>query len=178
MDTPRLKSNTMGMTTGNSMAAIKRASAGLRKDTAEHEGWCDGIQKAPDVIRAAQLVDEEAEVTSRGALGRIPVRAGDRVVLLPLQKILWIQSKGDWVCLHSESADYDCRMTMTHLNRKLPGTFLRIHRNAIVNLLHVLEFVLPSSGNALVSLSNGKALPISRSGRSELRQYLLSCSCL
>ena len=112
-----------------------------------------------------------------GSVYRMPVKVGDRVVLLPLQEILWIQSKGDWICLHSESADYDCRMTMTEIQTKLPGSFLRVHRNAIVNLMQVSEFILPSSGNAFVSLSNGKALPISRSGRSELRQYLLSCSC-
>jgi two-component system LytT family response regulator len=98
------------------------------------------------------------------------------VVLLPLQEILWIQSKRDWICLHSQTADYDCRMTMAEIQMKLPASFLRVHRNAIVNLTQVLEFLLPSSGNAFVSLSNGKALPISRSGRSELKQYLLSCS--
>jgi two-component system LytT family response regulator len=107
---------------------------------------------------------------------RIPVKTGDRVVMLALEEIVWIQSKGDWICLHSETADYDCRITMTDIQAKLPGSFLRVHRNAIVNLAQVSEFILPSSGNAFVSLSNGKALPISRSGRSELRQYLLSCS--
>ena len=110
------------------------------------------------------------------SVSRMPVKVGDRVVLLPLQEILWIQSKGDWICLHAETADYDCRMTMAEMQTKLPGSFLRVHRNAIVNLMQVLEFILPPSGNAFVSLSNGKALPISRSGRSELRQYLLSCS--
>jgi two-component system LytT family response regulator len=81
----------------------------------------------------------------------MPVKVGDRVVLLPLQEILWIQSKGDWICLHSETADYDCRMTMTEMQTKLPGSFLRVHRNAIVNLMQVSEFILPSSGNAFVS---------------------------
>jgi two-component system LytT family response regulator len=133
---------------------------------------------AAAIVPAVPLASGEAVGGHAGALGRIPVKAGDRVVLLPLQKVLWIQSKGDWVCLHSETADYDCRVTMTGIQMKLPDSFLRIHRNAIVNLMHVLEFLLPSSGNAFVRLSNGKALPISRSGRSELRQYLLSCSCL
>jgi two-component system, LytTR family, response regulator len=112
------------------------------------------------------------------SVSRIPVKTGNRVVMLPLEEIFWIQSKGDWICLHSETADYDCRITMTEIQMKLPGSFLRVHRNAIVNLAQVSEFILPSSGNAFVSLSNGKALPISRSGRSELKQYLLSCSCV
>jgi two-component system LytT family response regulator len=104
----------------------------------------------------------------------MPVRVGERVVLLPLQELIWIQSKGDWICLHSISGDYDCRMTMTELVARLPDSFLRVHRNAIVNLLHVSEFILPPSGNAFAKLRNGKALPISRRGRSELRHYLLS----
>ena len=120
----------------------------------------------------SEQTDKRAELISR-----LPVKVGDRVVLLPLQEILWIQSKGDWVCLHSEIADCHCRMTMTEVMTRLPGSFLRVHRDAIVNLMRVTEFILPSSGNAFVSLCNGKALPISRSGRSELRQYLHSCSC-
>jgi two-component system LytT family response regulator len=85
----------------------------------------------------------KSEQTNRGAepVSRMPVKVGDRVVLLPVQEILWIQSKGDWVCFHSETADYECRTTMTEIKTRLPGSFLRVHRNAIVNLMRVSEFV-------------------------------------
>lgn len=110
-----------------------------------------------------------------GFLGRIAIAVGDKIVLLFLSDVLWIQSKGDMVCLHERNADYDCRMPMTDIHKRLdPRTFLRVHRSAIVNLDHVAEFSLPKLGNAFAHLRNGQALPISRTGRSALRRHLLS----
>jgi two-component system, LytTR family, response regulator len=119
---------------------------------------------------------ESRDITAN-VVNRMPVRVGDKLSLLPLRDILWIQSKGDLICLHSQVSDYDCRMTMTEVQTKLdPSDFLRVHRNAIVNLSHVVEFSLPRGGNAFVYLNNGKSLPISRTGRFELRRYLASYS--
>jgi DNA-binding LytR/AlgR family response regulator len=105
---------------------------------------------------------------------RIAVRLGDRFVPIHLQQVFWIQSKGNLLCIHLQDANYDCRITMKELSLKLdPNCFLRVHRNAIVNLDHVVEFDLPRFGNAFVHLRNGKALPISRTGRMALRRNLL-----
>lgn len=112
------------------------------------------------------------------SIGKMAVRTGNRIVLVPVREILWIQSNSDRVRIHVAGTDYDCRMTMADVEEKLPRGFLRVHRSAIVNLRHVLEFILPRSGNAFVSLSNGQTLPISKSGRSALREYLMSTSCL
>ena len=110
-------------------------------------------------------------------LGRVVVRLGDKLLLVHLREVLWIQSKGNLVCLHLPSKDYDCRMTMKELSSVLdPNYFLRVHRNAIVNLEYVVEFDLPRNGNAFVRLSNGQALPISRTGRAALSRSLWSRS--
>ncbi len=100
--------------------------------------------------------------SSKGAqfLRRMAVQVGDKVILLFVRDILWIQSKGDLIRLHGKNGDYDCRMTMADLQKKIdPRTFLRLHRNAIVNLDHAVEFTLPRSGNAFVHLSNGRHCP-------------------
>ncbi len=110
-------------------------------------------------------------------LSRMPIKVGDKLLLLSLCDVLWIQSKGNWICLHSHAADYDFRTTLASFHMQLdPNSFLRIHRNAIVNLNHVVEFKLPRTGNAFAHLRNGKILPISRTGRSTLRQFLQSSS--
>jgi two-component system LytT family response regulator len=106
-------------------------------------------------------------------LNRIAVRQDDKLVLVHLREVFWVQSKGNLLSLHLRDADYDCRMTMKDLMAMLdPGCFLRIHRNAIVNLDYVVEFDLPRNGNAFVVLRNGKALPISKSGKTELKRSL------
>ena len=127
--------------------------------------------------RATPYPDDYQVRTRSKFLGRVVVRRDDKLVPVHLREILWIQSKGNLLCLHLLNADYDCRMTMKYLTAMLdPNCFFRVHRNAIVNLDYVVEFNLPRYGNAFVHLSNGKALPISRSGRAALRRNLLSRS--
>jgi two-component system LytT family response regulator len=110
-------------------------------------------------------------------LNRITVKAGDRIVLVPVRDILWIQSHGNLLQLHLQTASYEHRMTIKELCGRLdPERFLRVHRNALVNLDHVVDFDLPRCGNAFVHLRNGKALPISRTVRLVLRRGLLSQS--
>ena len=130
--------------------------------------------------RVVQPLPDEALLHRYGAfLSRMAVRIQDRIILLNSRDITWIQSKGNWICLHSQAGDYDHRMTMAELEMQLdPNIFLRVHRNAIVNMVHVSEFTLPRTGNAFVHLRNGKALPISRARRYEVRRYLRSSSRL
>jgi len=110
-------------------------------------------------------------------LNRMTVKAGDKIVLVPVRDILWIKSHGNLLQLHLDAVSYEHRMTMKDMYRRLdPEHFLRIHRNALVNLDHVVDFDLPRCGNAFVHLRNGKALPISRAVRLVLRRGLLSQS--
>lgn len=110
-------------------------------------------------------------------LNRMAVKAGDRIVLVSMNDILWIQSYGNLIRLHLENASYDHQTTIKDAYTLLdPEHFLRVHRNAIVNLNYVTEFDLPRCGNAFVHLRNGKALPISQSARQVLRRGLLSQS--
>lgn len=106
---------------------------------------------------------------------RMTVKAGDKIVLVPVRDILWIQSHGNLLQLHLPTASFEHRMTIKDICRRLdPERFLRVHRNAVVNLDYVVDFDLPRHGNAFVHLSNGKALPITRNVRLVLRRGLLS----
>ena len=132
---------------------------------------------APHLYGAHPLPEDAQRHRFRAFLSRMAVKVEDRIVLLYSRDIAWIQSKGNWICIHSQAGDYDHRMTMAELEMQLdPNIFLRIHRNAIVNMNHVSEFTLPRTGNAFVHLRNGKALPISRARRHEVRRYLRSSS--
>ncbi len=110
-------------------------------------------------------------------LGRMAVRLEEKIILVSFRDVFWIQSHGNLLWLHVQTASYEHRMTMKDIYRRLdPERFLRVHRNAIVNLDHVVEFDLPRCGNAFVHLRNGKALPVSRAARLLLRRGLLSQS--
>jgi DNA-binding LytR/AlgR family response regulator len=110
-------------------------------------------------------------------MNRMTVRAGDKIVLVPVRDILWIQSHGNLLQLHLPNASFEHRMTIKDIYKRLdPERFLRVHRNAVVNLDHVVDFDLPRHGNAFVHLRNGKSLPINKSVRLVLRRGLLSQS--
>jgi DNA-binding LytR/AlgR family response regulator len=137
----------------------------------------------PEALEAAFGMDGASESRkTRGTaptkyLNRMTVKAGDKIVLVPVRDIVWIQSHGNLLQLHLNAASYEHRMTIKDMYRRLdPEHFLRIHRNALVNLDHVVDFDLPRYGNAFVHLRNGKALPISRAVRLVLRRGLMSQS--
>ncbi len=108
-------------------------------------------------------------------LSRLSIRAGDKIVLILVRDVVWVQSYGNFLRLHLYHTSYEYRMTMKEIHQRLdPELFVRVHRNAIVNLDHVVDFELPKCGNAVVHLRNGKTLPISGTTRIALRRGLLS----
>ena len=136
--------------------------------------------KAPDeqsLTWSASHPDDNQERERSRFLDKMVVRLDDKLLLVHLREVVWIQSKGNLLCLHLLCADYDCRRTMKDLSMMLdPNCFLRVHRNAIVNLDYIVEFDFPRYGNAFVRLRNGKALPISRTGRVALKRNLFARS--
>jgi two-component system LytT family response regulator len=106
-------------------------------------------------------------------LERLVVEVNEKIVLVRVSDIHWIQSCGKHVRLHVGETFHLLRQSMRSLETLLdPNRFLRVHRNAIVNLDHVAEFHLPPAGNMFVKLSNGRSLPLSRGNRSILRRRL------
>lgn len=142
-------------------------------------GWSDLERRLlPEEVAGIDAAVERVTRTAPGKyLSRMSLRAGDRIVLVSVRDVVWVQSHGNLLRLHLEQASYEHRMTMKEMQQHLnPEDFMRVHRNAIVNLDHVVEFELPQRGNSVVRLRNGKVLPISGVARVALRRGLLSRS--
>ena len=111
----------------------------------------------------------------RQFLQRVAAESGEKIVLIRVHDILWLQSFGNHIRLHLKNASHLVRHTMKKIQTLLdPNYFLRVHRNAIVNLDHVDEFYLPPAGNMFVKLNNGTCLPLRRANRALLRKILKS----
>lgn len=109
----------------------------------------------------------------RKFLQRFAAESEERIALIKVQDVLWLQSFGNYIRVHSPEATHLVRNTMRRVQPFLdPSLFLRIHRNAIVNLDHVIEFYLPATGNMFVKMDNGVTLPLRRSIRPSLRKFL------
>lgn len=104
----------------------------------------------------------------------IQVKVGNRVKLVPLDTIVWIEADDYCVRIHDESGrGYTLRSTMKALEEKLPQTqFLRVHRKAMVNLAAVKEYVF--GAKPMIILDGGTEIPLAQSRIKDVRSLLQS----
>ncbi len=100
------------------------------------------------------------------------VKMLNREFLVPVEKIEWIESAGNYVLLNCGERKYPMRQTLKGLSDQLdPDRFLRIHRSTIVNICQIHS--LHNQGGAKLQVVSGEYLPVSKTYLPELRQALL-----
>ena len=106
-------------------------------------------------------------------LSRIPIRTGDRVMLLDVEEIRWVEAEGDYLRFHTSDTSHSTRMTLSTLERQLdPSRFVRIHRSTLVRAAVVKELQPLTHGESRVVLHDGTLLKLSRTYRERLQQLL------
>ena len=106
-------------------------------------------------------------------LQRFVVKQDTRIFFVPTQEVDWIQSAANYIRLHVGDRTYMVRETMQRVVSSLdPQRFLRVHRNAIVNLGSVQEFEVSDSGKMNALLRNGTRVALSRGYQSSVRHLL------
>lgn len=106
-------------------------------------------------------------------LTRMAVKDGERIRVLDVEMIEWIDIQQERVVAHTEGGDYTVRRTITDLESRLdPATFFRAHRSAIVNLNRVMEIMPWFQGSHRLKLYSGAEVDLSRSRARDLRRKL------
>ncbi len=106
-------------------------------------------------------------------LTRLSVRVGERFVLLKLDEIRWIEAAGKYVRVHAASHVYTLRDSLGRLGSLLdPERFLRISRDAIVNLDQVRAIETWFHGDYQLKLDGGETLRSTKSFREDLKRLL------
>jgi two-component system LytT family response regulator len=101
--------------------------------------------------------------------GRILVRDGPRVHVLPVQKIEYVQAQDDYVCFRCEGKEYLKEQTLAQVEASLdPAKFVRIHRSFLLNLDRLARVELDARENRIAILADGRRLPVSRAGYARL----------
>lgn len=102
---------------------------------------------------------------------RFLVKDGEKEVLIPVEKIDWIEAAQYYCCLHTNGRKYMLREAITELDKSLnPKQFVRIHRSAIVNLDRIQEVYREGRTEDTVVLSSGQKLKMSKVGRQKLTE--------
>jgi two-component system, LytTR family, response regulator len=164
----------------SSLMPFASAAADLLIKPFNVEEFQDAIEAARlKIIRARSALsqihahNQEPLPEKRRWLQRLAAESDGSIVLVKVEDILWLQSFGNRIRVHSAAATHLLRYTMKSIQALLdPNRFLRVHRNAIVNLDHVVEFFLPTTGNMFVKLDNETCLPLRRASRASLRRHL------
>jgi two-component system LytT family response regulator len=133
-------------------------------------------QRALDHIKASRQNPEAAAPKNPNGTPyttRIVFKSKGRILFLPVSEICWIGAEENYVRICTQSETHLLRETMTHLEEKLdPSTFLRVHRSSIVNLQYVKEVRPEVDGEYGVHLLNGQKIPMSRTYRSRIKNWL------
>ena len=106
---------------------------------------------------------------------RISVKEGDRIRLVDIRTIDWIEAAGKIVRIHVNNGVIDTRISLSALQQRLdPESFVRVHRSIIVNARRVIEIQPWFHGQYVLILQDGKKVISGRSYRAEVGRFIQS----
>ena len=150
----------------------------------------DYVMKPVDPDRLARAIERARErlvrrepmpVAAIGAaarppgepLGRILVRDGARVHVIPVDDVDCIEAQDDYIAVHAAGKTHLKQQTIGELEAGLdPRRFVRIHRSWILNVDRLDRIELYAKDSRVAILKDGRRLPLSRAGNLRLRQLL------
>lgn len=104
-------------------------------------------------------------------LERVTVRKGYDFHVIPVQDVDYFKAENGLVFLHQSGEQYVIDISLTQLEDELdPTEFLRIHRNAIINLSRIVKIVPWGQGQLGVSFGDEERLLVSRSHLNQFRR--------
>ena len=130
----------------------------------------DYLMKPVETDRLNRALDKVEAIVkpapaSHPAQERIPVEKGGRKVLVPVDEIRYIEAKDDYSCIYTDGDRFLSTISLAKLEQKLtPHGFFRVHRGYIVNLDHVEDVEVISSGILQLGIKGveEKKIPVSR----------------
>ena len=106
-------------------------------------------------------------------LERIAVKSGQKIHVILIPEILYIQADGDYVHIVTLSGKYMKELTMKYLNESLPAAlFVRVHRSYIVNVEAISRIELYEKQTQQLTLKNGDRIKVSQAGYKLLKEKL------
>lgn len=108
------------------------------------------IEKLASMNRTAGTEDLERLFRKWSHTSRpetLTVKLGNKMILLPVEEIAWLCAEDKYVVVHCRSGEQHLiNLTLTELEQRLPGSFVRIHRSYIIHTEAVREIRRGSNG--------------------------------
>jgi two-component system LytT family response regulator len=137
------------------------------------------------LVHARQVLEQRREANrdlepllrtlrSLRTLERFVVKDKKRIFFVPVSNVLWIESTGNYACIHTASGSHLLRETLAHLEEKLSPHFIRVRKSAIVNGACISEIRPMFDGVYDIVLAGGAVVTSSRRYAHKLRPLLES----
>lgn len=141
---------------------------------ASFERILKAVNKAIDVLDAKQSIEKnntnEQYSKTVNADDYFFIKENSNYIKLHLADVIFIESMGDFSKLHTiNNKKHIVLISLKNIDKQLPpNRFTRIHKQYIINLLHIV-----SVGNTEITLSNNSIVPISNVYKQELLEAVV-----
>ena len=99
------------------------------------------------------------------------IKEGRETAIVSVGDIAWIDSAGDYLCIHTPEQTHILRGTMKSIEEVLdPDRFVRVHRSTIVNGGKVKSMRSHTNGEYFLRLDCGKELKLSRTYKKNVKR--------
>lgn len=120
-----------------------------------------------------RAIDKLEEEQSRSLKGYLTIRSNRKSARIGYDDLVYIESLADYIKIHRESGpEILSKEKISHIEKELPASFVRIHRSFIVNRTKITSF----SREAVILGSI--ELPISRTYKKEVVRLLQNGSAV
>ncbi|HYA66716.1 MAG TPA: PAS domain-containing transcriptional regulator [Burkholderiaceae bacterium] len=138
-------------------------------------GSCLVFYDLTDITTQAENFDDLPEPSSRPRqLVKLPVLLHNRVLLLSLDEVVWMQSEAHYTTVHTRDQQYFCNLSLGDLEERLDqNMFLRTHRSYFINLRHAKT--IEREGETYIVVMDGHKsarVPVGRSRIWALKEAL------
>ena len=147
----------------------------------ERERFEQALRRAKDALKQAFDSQQQRRIIAMleqlkgggGDLEWLSVKIDERVLLLRVGEIDWIEAEGNYVRVHVGQQSYFLRETISGLEEQLDSkTFVRTQRGTIVNVSRIRELHVWTRGDYRIILHDGTELTLSRHYRENLDALL------
>jgi two-component system LytT family response regulator len=148
----------------------ERLAAALARTQARRRARAGEAAARPEV--AAEALAASARPPGR-PLERILFREGAQIVVLPVDRIDFVEAQDDYLSFAAGGRRHRRQQTLQELEPLLdPARFVRVHRSYLLNVERLARLDLYARDSAAAVLADGTRIPVSRSGQARLRQLL------
>ncbi|MGN6616783.1 MAG: LytR/AlgR family response regulator transcription factor [Ilyomonas sp.] len=125
----------------------------------------------PQQEQTKALLETASESPSQS--NRVVVKDGNKIKIIPLQQIQYLEAADDYVKIHTPDGAFLKNKTMAHFEKLLQAhQYIRIHRSYIVNVQLISRIDPHEKDSHLVLLTTGVRLPVSKTGYAKLKEVL------